>query len=121
MDALDMKTRHGELCPLDTTLKILDGKWKSIILCRLMEQELRYSELLKTLPGCTRRMLSLQLSQLEQDQIIAKEIDVSFILIKTSYHLTDLGKSLVPLIKSMDQWGEMYIKTIQDTTSSEII
>lgn len=38
MDAMAMRTRHTELCPLDTTLKILDGKWKSIILCRLMDQ-----------------------------------------------------------------------------------
>jgi Predicted transcriptional regulators len=112
MDALETSTRHGEICPLDTTLKILDGKWKSIILCRLMDNELRYSELLRSLSGCTRRMLSLQLSQLEHDQIIQKEIDTTFIPIKISYHLTELGKSLVPIIKSMDQWGELYIEAV---------
>lgn len=112
MDALKTSTRHGEIRPLDTTLKVLDGKWKSIILCRLMNQELRYSELLKSLSGCTRRMLSLQLSQLEHDQIIQKEIDTSFTPIKTSYHLTELGKSLIPIIIGMDQWGEMYIETL---------
>jgi Predicted transcriptional regulators len=73
MVAAEMSTRHGERCPLDSTLKILDGKWKSIILCRLMQQkEMRYSEILQTLSGCTRRMLSLQLSQLETDHIIKK-------------------------------------------------
>lgn len=113
MVAADMSTRHGEHCPLDSTLKILDGKWKSIILCRLMQQkEMRYSEILQTLSGCTRRMLSLQLSQLEADHIIKKEIDTSFVPTKTSYHLTELGQSLVPIIKKMDIWGQMYLDTL---------
>lgn len=115
MIAADMSTRHGERCPLDSTLKILDGKWKSIILCRLMEKEMRYSEILKTLPGCTRRMLSLQLVQLEDDHIIKKEIDTSFVPIKTSYHLTDLGQSLVPIIKAMDNWGQVYLEALDRT------
>lgn len=113
MDALRMSTRHGEICPLDTTIKVLDGKWKSIILCRLIDQELRYSEILRSLSGCTRRMLSLQLEQLEHDHIIKKEIDTSFVPIKTSYHLTKLGESLIPIIKAMDDWGEMYIDTVK--------
>ncbi|KRN99858.1 winged helix-turn-helix transcriptional regulator [Companilactobacillus kimchiensis] len=121
MTALEMSTRHGETCPLDTTLNILNGKWKSIILCRLMNHELRYSELLRSLPGCTRRMLSLQLLQLEHDQIIKKEIDSSFIPIKTSYHLTELGQSLVPIIQAMDNWGANYIKTLNKKKSSNAI
>ena len=112
MTAADMSTRHGEVCPLDTTLNILNGKWKSIILCRLMEHEMRYSELLKSLSGCTKRMLSLQLSQLENDKIIKKEIDTSYIPIKTSYHLTELGQSLIPIILGMDSWGERYLKNL---------
>lgn len=115
MDAVTQQTRHGEVCPLDTTLQLLAGKWKSIILCRLMQHELRYTQLLKTLPGCTRRMLSLQLAQLEADQIIQKQIDASYVPIKTSYRLTPLGKSLVPIIKLMDQWGEHYIQTVTMT------
>jgi len=119
MDALTTQTRHGEVCPLDTTLKILDGKWKSIILCRLMNQELRYTELLKTLSGCTRRMLSLQLAQLENDHIIQKEIDTSYVPIKTSYHLTSLGRSLVPVIQLMDAWGESYIRALTNAADSD--
>jgi len=107
-----MQNRHGEICPLDTTLKILTGKWKSIILCRLIENDLRFTALLHTLPGCTRRMLSLQLSQLIDDQIIAKEVDANFVPTKTSYHLTDLGLSLVPIIHAMDTWGSQYIDAL---------
>lgn len=112
MKAFEMSRRHGELCPLDTTLKILDGKWKSIILCRLMKHEFRYTELLRTLPGCTRRMLSLQLSQLENDRIIVKQTDTSYVPVKTSYRLTPAGRSLVPIIVAMNKWGATYLKRL---------
>jgi len=112
MTALEMQTRHGEVCPLDTTLKILTGKWKSIILCRLTAGELRFTELLNTLPGCTRRMLALQLQELSQDQIIIKTVDLTASPIKTSYRLTALGTSLIPIIQAMDAWGATYIKTL---------
>ncbi|MCT3063571.1 winged helix-turn-helix transcriptional regulator [Lactiplantibacillus pentosus] len=105
-------TRHNEVCPLDVTINIIDGKWKSIILCRLMSKELRHSELLHSLSGCTRRMLSLQLADLIRDHIVYKTIDATCAPIKTTYHLTKLGTSLIPLIKAMDTWGEMYLNTI---------
>lgn len=114
MTALQMQTRHGENCPLDATVNVLSGKWKSIILCRLTKQDRRFTELLRTLPGCTRRMLALQLSQLITDQIIAKDVDTTFVPTKTSYHLTDLGRSLVPIIQSMDAWGRQYITTLDN-------
>lgn len=112
MKASEMSRRHGELCPLDTTLKILDGKWKSIILCRLMKHEFRHTELLRTLPGCTRRMLSLQLSQLENDRIIVKQTDTSYVPVKTSYRLTPAGRSLVPIVLAMNRWGATYLKRL---------
>jgi len=115
MDALTARHRHDEDCPLDTTLQILSGKWKSIILCRLRTQEMRFTELLLTLNGCTRRMLALQLSQLITDQIIVKTIDTSFTPTKTSYRLTALGQSLVPVVLMMNQWGTHYLNTITAT------
>lgn len=114
-----MKTKHNEVCPLDCTIQIINGKWKSIILCRLMEKDLRYSELLRSLSGCTRRMLSLQLSELIADRIIYKTVDPTFVPIKTTYHLTELGHSLIPIIKEMDTWGERYLDIMQDQTNSQ--
>lgn len=109
-----MKTKHNEVCPLDCTIQIINGKWKSIILCRLMKNDLRYSELLRSLSGCTRRMLSLQLSELIKDRIIYKAVDPTFVPIKTTYHLTKVGYSLIPIIKEMDAWGENYLNIIQN-------
>lgn len=112
MEAANLLTRHNEVCPLDVTIKIIDGKWKSIILCRLMTGPLRYSELLRSLSGCNRRTLSLQLTDLINDHVVYKTINATCVPIKTTYHLTKLGYSLVPLIKEMDTWGKMYLNTI---------
>lgn len=111
MDAFYAHQRHHENCPLDSTIQVLTGKWKSIILCRLADGEYRYTELLTSLQGCTRRMLSLQLQQLERDQIIVKTVDTTYVPTKTSYRLTTLGTSLIPIIRSMDAWGQRYLTT----------
>ncbi|MCV3295841.1 MAG: helix-turn-helix domain-containing protein [Oenococcus sp.] len=109
-NAVEMSYRHAEFCPLDSTLQVLDGKWKSIIICRLIHHDYRFTELLRGLPGCSQRMLSLQLSQLLGDHIIVKHIDPSFVPIKCSYSLTAAGKSLIPIIRAMDNWGNNYLK-----------
>lgn len=109
MDAFKMSTRHHEVCPLDSVLMMLSGKWKSIILCRLMTRECRYSELLRSLNGCTRRMLSRQLKQLERDGLIVKRTDTTYVPIKTSYRLTPIGRSLIPVIQAMTDWGTTYL------------
>lgn len=113
MNALTATTRHTEPCPLDSTIQILSGKWKSIILCRLMKKDLHFTELLVSLAGCTRRMLALQLKQLLDDQIIAKTIDKQASPITTSYRLTSLGESLVPVIMAMDDWGQQYLEQLK--------
>lgn len=77
-----------------------------------MEHEMRYSELLKSLSGCTKRMLSLQLSQLENDQIIQKEVDTGYVPIKTSYYLTEIGQSLIPNYFRNGFLGERYLKNL---------
>lgn len=114
MTAIELSTRHAEFCPLDTTLKVLDGKWKSIILCRLMAESLGYTQLLKSLKGCTRRMLSLQLNQLVADRIVEKTVNTQTVPIQTRYSLTPLGESLVPVILEMNTWGRQYIAALQD-------
>lgn len=116
MDAAESSTRHVEFCPLDTTLKLIDGKWKTIILCRLMDHDYRFTELLRTLSGCTRRMLALQLEQLEHDQIVIKTTDTNYVPTKTSYSLSKIGRSLVPLILALNRWGRAYLKEVQPVT-----
>lgn len=113
LNAVQMSRRHQELCPLDSTLGILSGKWKSIIICRLMHGPHRFSELQREIPGCTRRMLSLQLNQLAKDRIVSRHVDASAVPIRTTYKLTTLGQSLVPIIRRMDEWGSMYLSHVK--------
>ncbi|MCK0473891.1 helix-turn-helix domain-containing protein [Halalkalibacter sp. APA_J-10(15)] len=97
-----------EGCPVESTLQIISGKWKSVILYRLIKHKVcRFSELQRYMPGCSRRMLSLQLNELEADNIISKKV-YPVIPPKTEYSLTELGKTLTPLIAEMNKWGEMY-------------
>ena len=96
-------------CPVESTLQIISGKWKSVILYHLMKKQVcRFSELQKLMPHCSRRMLALQLNELEQDNIIVKRVYPA-VPPKTDYRLTSLGKSLSPVIMAMEQWGRQYI------------
>lgn len=98
----------AEGCPVESTLQIISGKWKSVIIYHLIKQKnCRFNELQKLMPNCSRRMLSLQLKELENDQIISKTVYTS-VPPKTSYRLTNIGNSLTPLILEMEKWGVMY-------------
>lgn len=98
----------AEGCPVESTLQIISGKWKSVIIYHLIKQKnCRFNELQKLMPNCSRKMLSLQLKELENDQIISKTVYPS-VPPKTSYRLTNIGNSLTPLILEMEKWGVMY-------------
>ena len=98
----------AEGCPVESTLQIISGKWKTVIIYHLIKQKnCRFNELQKLMPNCSRRMLSLQLKELENDQIISKTVYPS-VPPKTSYRLTNIGNSLTPLILEMEKWGVMY-------------
>ena len=98
----------AEGCPVESTLQIISGKWKSVIIYHLIKQKnCRFNELQKLMPNCSRRMLSLQLKELENDQIISKTVYPS-VPPKTSYRLTNLGNSLTTLILEMEKWGVKY-------------
>ena len=105
---IENSRRHAEFCPLDTTLSVLSGKWKSIIICRLMTSPRRFSALQKAMPDCTNRMLAMQLKELVADQIVVQRLEKHAV-----YELTAIGASLVPVVQAMDRWGKDYLETIQ--------
>jgi DNA-binding HxlR family transcriptional regulator len=85
---------------------IIGGKWKTVILFHLIEGTLRYNELRKQMPTVTERTLSLQLKTLEEDGIVKRKVYTSKPPLKVEYSLTDLGKTLIPLIQSIAEWGD---------------
>jgi DNA-binding HxlR family transcriptional regulator len=85
---------------------IIGGKWKTVILFHLMNRTLRYNELRKQMVGVTERTLSLQLKQLQEDGVVYRKVYTSKPPLKVDYSLTDFGKTLIPLLKSIAHWGE---------------
>ncbi len=103
-----IKFRNTEYhCPMELTLDLIGGKWKSLILWHLGENTLRFSELKKALPKITQKMLTQQLRELEQDGLVERYIYTQ-VPPKVEYSLTDAGKTLLPILTTMSQWGINY-------------
>ena len=98
-------------CPVEAAMDIVGGKYKAIIIYHLIDATMRYSELQKEIPQATAKMLSQQLKELEADGIINRVL-YPVVPPKTEYSLTDLGKTLVPIIQSLCGWGENYFKLL---------
>ncbi|GAF39265.1 cinnamoyl ester hydrolase-like protein [Agrilactobacillus composti DSM 18527 = JCM 14202] len=99
-------------CPVESTLQIISGKWKSVILYHLLQEKTcRFGDLQRSLHDCSRRMLALQLKELEADGVIHKKV-YQVTPPKTAYRLTDFGKTLEPVIQAMVNWGTHYNNVI---------
>ena len=95
-------------CPVELTLDLIGGKYKALILWRLSEGKLRFSELKKVISGATPKMLTQQLRELEAQALIHREV-FPIIPPKVEYSLTELGKSLMPVLIAMRDWGADYL------------
>lgn len=91
-------------CPLRLTMSLLGSKWKSCILDELRHRSLRPSELHKLLPEATPRVLDLQLKELTEDGLVSKTIFPE-LPPRSEYSITELGKTLIPIIDAMIDWG----------------
>jgi len=92
-------------CAIDATMSVIEGKWKTVVLCKLvMKKKLRFNQLIKEIDGVSPRILSKQLKELERDGVISR---TSFPEIppRVEYQLTEKGESLIPLLKIMGDWG----------------
>jgi DNA-binding HxlR family transcriptional regulator len=91
-------------CPVEATVDVIGGKWKSVIVYHLLDGTKRFNELKRLNKGITQRMLTLQLRELEASGIVHREI-YRQIPPKVEYSLTEFGRSLEPLILFMRNWG----------------
>lgn len=95
-------------CPVEATLSLIGGKYKPLILWHLIKQPLHYMELQRLIPMATSKMLSQQLRDLQQSGMVAREV-VPEKPPKTIYSLTPFGKSIVPVLEAMCNWGTGYL------------
>ena len=96
-------------CPVETTLEMIGGKYKALILWHLSEKKLRFSELRRVITNATPKMLTQQLRELETNELIHREV-FPVIPPKVEYSLTEVGKSLMPILVAMRDWGAGYLR-----------
>lgn len=98
-----------ENCPVEATLDLIGGKYKALILWHLSEKKLRFSELRKVITA-TPKMLTQQLRELEAHKLIYREV-FPVIPPRVEYSLTEMGKSLMPILVAMRDWGAGYLRS----------
>lgn len=112
------KNTHYQ-CSMELTLDLIGGKWKSLILWHLGDTTLRFSELRKTIPQITPKMLTQQLRELEESGLVSRYIYPQ-IPPKVEYSLTPAGKSLIPILATMCEWGMSYANSVAPGGDSPI-
>lgn len=101
---------HRDTCPVEATLELIGGKYKALILWHLSDGKLRFSELRKVIVSATPKMLTQQLRELETQNLIHREV-FPVIPPKVEYSLTETGRSLMPILVAMRDWGANYLRS----------
>lgn len=97
------------ICPVETALNVLTGKWKILILWYLRNGKKRFNELEKLLPRTTQKMLIQKLRQLENDGLVHRKV-YPIVPPKVEYSLTEYGETIKPILKQLYLWGEQHKK-----------
>lgn len=102
-----MDNHNLSACPVQTCLNFISDKWKILIIRDLLTGTKRFSELKKSLAPVTQKMLTQQLRQMENDGIIHRKV-YPVVPPKVEYSLTELGRSLEPVIEVIKKWGQEF-------------
>ncbi|WP_410985710.1 winged helix-turn-helix transcriptional regulator [Bacillus cereus] len=101
--------------PIEATLDVVGGKWKVVLLCILLNGKKRTSEIKRTMPSITQKMLTQQLRELEADGIINRTVH-SQVPPKVEYSLSEYGQTLTAVLDCMCEWGQYHIqKQLEDS------
>lgn len=108
---LNMKNKEYS-CTFEIAIDLIGGKWKPIIIWHLgTKGTKRFSELKRLLPKITQKMLTQQLRELESDNLIIRKVYPE-VPPKVEYSLTDMGETLIPILRMMCKWGEEYYEKL---------
>ncbi len=94
-------------CAVTTTLSVIGGKWKPVILHCLRNKVLRFGELMRMIPGITQKMLTQQLRELESDGIVHRKVYAE-VPPRVEYRISEYGTSLFPILDAMEAWGRQH-------------
>ena len=110
-EVFDLQEQKNEAflpaCPVETTLMLIGDKWKVLILRDLMPGTKRFGELKKSIGSVSQKVLTAQLRAMEESGLIARKVYAE-VPPRVEYSLTELGKSLKPILDAMQDWGEEY-------------
>jgi DNA-binding HxlR family transcriptional regulator len=98
----------GYGCPIEALMEAIGGKWKPVVLYHLMGGTRRFGELKRLVPGVSQRMLTQHLRELEADGIVHREV-YKEVPPKVEYSLTELGRTLEPVLLTMNEWAEEHM------------
>ena len=99
-------------CPSRQLLDRLTDKWTTLLLVALAERSQRYSELARTVAGVSQKMLTQTLRNLERDGLITRQLTPS-VPVRVDYELTDLGRSLMPVLRAVKHWAEVHMPDVR--------
>lgn len=105
-------------CGLDLVKEVIYGKWKMHLLYFISEGATRPGELQRKIPAATRRVLNVQLNQLEEHGLIAKTIYAE-LPPRAEYRLTELGQSVLPIITALGRWGDEHQEHLRRVIAQE--
>ncbi|MEG0928945.1 MULTISPECIES: winged helix-turn-helix transcriptional regulator [Chryseobacterium] len=105
-------------CDLTYAVCKIGGRWKLLILDKLKDGKLRFSELRKAILGITERMLTLQLRELEKEGLVKRTVHAE-VPPRVDYELTDIARELIPIWNVLSNWGGKHRKLIQEQEISE--
>lgn len=103
----EVKKKELPACPVETTLTLIGDKWKVLILRDLMTSTKRFGELKKCVGNVSQKVLTVQLRAMEANGLVHREVYAE-VPPRVEYSLTDLGRSLKPILDAMWSWGENY-------------
>ena len=104
---MKQQQQQQAVCPVEVALSIVGGKWKLQIIYCLLSGTKRFGQLQRLIPRATQQMLTMQLRELEQAGILHREVYAQ-VPPKVEYSLTELGRSLEPIVHQIHSWGEWY-------------
>ena len=97
---------------MEASRGVIGGRWKGVMLYRLLNGTHRFGELRRRLPNCSQRMLTLQLRELEEDGLVKRTVFAE-VPPRVEYELTAFGRSLEPVLLGLRDWGEKYKRRLQ--------
>ncbi len=108
-----MESKKLPNCPVEVTLTLISNKWKILIIRDLLEGTKRFGELKKSVTNISQKVLTSNLREMEENNLLTRKVYPE-VPPRVEYTLTEIGKSLSPLLDAMDEWGTGYKKKIEN-------